>query len=180
MATQQIDRISNTLQHAIKAIIGANRKPPHRLKNFLNGTWFGHKLHPAITDVVIGALLLVALFDIIWLISPHTNAWAALAGKVAIIVAGVAALGSIITGIVDWSETSGSQRRLGLLHGSLNIVATLLYGVSAALRMRSATGESLVAALLSFVGLACILLAAYLGGELVFKKGTGVDVSTRS
>jgi uncharacterized membrane protein len=52
-------------------VIGATRKPPRRLKSLFNGTWIGHPLHPAITDVPITAWLLTAVFDIIWLIS-HT------------------------------------------------------------------------------------------------------------
>ena len=54
-ATPLTDRISDALQNAVKAVIGSNRKPPRRFRTLLNGTWLGHPLHPAITDVPIGA-----------------------------------------------------------------------------------------------------------------------------
>src|SRR5512147_3184647 len=71
------DRISDALQNGVKAIIGSNRKPPRRFRSLLNGTWLGHPLHPAITDVPIGAWALAAVLDVIWLVSPGTNGWAA-------------------------------------------------------------------------------------------------------
>src|SRR5882762_5512360 len=71
------ERLSDSLQHLIQVVVGAHRKPPRRLKSLLNGTWFGHPLHPAITDVPIAAWMLTAAFDVIWLISPLHNIWAA-------------------------------------------------------------------------------------------------------
>jgi len=40
------ERLSDALQEAIKVVVGTHRKPPRRLKSLLNGTWFGHPLHP--------------------------------------------------------------------------------------------------------------------------------------
>jgi hypothetical protein len=108
------ERLSDTLQHIIQVTIGANRKPPRRLKSLLNGTWFGHPLHPAITDVPITAWVLTALFDIIWLIS-HTT-WSAYAAFVTVIAGLIGALGAIVTGLMDWSDTYGSERTVGLNH----------------------------------------------------------------
>ncbi len=59
------ERLSDTLQHLIQVVVGSQRKPPRRLKSLLNGTWFGHPLHPVITDVPIAAWLLTAIFDVI-------------------------------------------------------------------------------------------------------------------
>jgi hypothetical protein len=39
-----------------------------RLKIFLNGTWVGHPLHPALTDVSIGAWTLAIVLDLIGLL----------------------------------------------------------------------------------------------------------------
>src|SRR5215471_5557730 len=63
------ERFSDSLQHIIQVIVGANSKPPRRLKSLLNGTWFGHPLHPALTDVPVTAWSLTALFDVIWLLT---------------------------------------------------------------------------------------------------------------
>ena len=169
------ERLSDRLQDVIKVVIGSNRKPPRRLKSFLNGTWFGHPLHPVITDVPITAWLLTAIFDIIWLISPARFTWAALGAFVAVIVGLLAALGAIATGLVDWSDTYGSERGIGLTHALFNASATILYLVSFLLRLIAGPGDGIVAAILGFVGLACVIYAGYLGGELVFTKGTSVN-----
>ncbi len=168
-----VERLSDGLQDAIKVVIGSNRKPPRRFKSFLNGTWFGHPLHPVITDVPITAWLLTAVFDIIWLIA-HTT-WAADGGFVAVIVGLLGALGSIATGLTDWSDTYGAERSIGLNHALFNASATILYLVSFILRILAGPGDGIAAAILGFVGLVCVMYAGYLGGEMVFTKGTGVN-----
>src|SRR5207302_6529669 len=151
----------------------ANRKPPRRLKSLLNGTWFGHPLHPAITDVPITAWVLTALFDIIWLITHFT--WSAYAAFVTVIVGLLGALGAIVTGFTDWSDTYGSERRVGLYHSFFNLTATILYLVSILLRLPQASGDSVIAAIFGFIGLVSVLTAGYFGGDMVFAKGTGVN-----
>lgn len=169
------ERLSDALQHGIQVVIGAHRKPPRRLKSLLNGTWFGHPLHPAITDVPVAAWMLTALFDIIWLISPVSYSWAARAAEIGVLVGLLGALGAIITGLTDWSDTYGSERRVGLNHAIFNAAATILYLVSFILRLPQNGGESIAAAVIGFVGLLSVIYAAYLGGEMVFTKGTGVN-----
>jgi nitrite reductase/ring-hydroxylating ferredoxin subunit/uncharacterized membrane protein len=169
------ERLSDALQHGIQVLVGARRKPPRRFKSLLNGTWFGHPLHPAITDVPITSWLLTAIFDVIWLISPTSFAWAPRAAEVAVVVGLLGALGSAVTGLTDWSDSYGSERTIGLYHGLLNVTATLLYLVSLILRLQESAGESIAAAIIGFVGLVSVLIAAYLGGEMVFTKGTGVN-----
>src|SRR6266699_5911638 len=88
------ERLSDSLQHVIQVIVGSQRKPPRRLKSLLNGTWFGHPLHPAITDVPVGAWMIAAVFDVIWLISQST--WSAYASFVTVIVGLLGALGAIV------------------------------------------------------------------------------------
>src|SRR6266550_2915848 len=139
----------------------------------LNGTWFGHPLHPAITDVPVTAWVLTALFDIIWLITHST--WSGYAAFVTVIAGLLGALGAIVTGLTDWSDTYGSERRVGLNHALFNAIATLLYLISFILRLVAGPGDSIVAAIIGFVGLASVSYAAYLGGEMVFTKGTGVN-----
>lgn len=170
-----LERLSDGLQHMIQVAVGAHRKPPRRLKSLLNGTWFGHPLHPAITDVPIAAWMLVAVFDVLWLISSTTFAWAARAAEVSVFIGLLGALGAVVTGLTDWSDTYGSERRVGLIHAFYNGSATILYLISFVLRLPQAAGDSLLAAIIGFVGLVSVIYAAYLGGEMVFTKGTGVN-----
>lgn len=170
-----LERLSDALQEAIKAVVGTHRKPLRRVKSFLNGTWFGHPLHPVITDVPIAAWLLTAIFDIIWLVAPVRASWAGLGAFVAVIVGLLAALGAIATGLTDWNDTYGAERRVGLNHAFFNACAFVLYLVSFILRVLSGPGDGIAAAIFGFLGLVCVLYAGYLGGELVFTKGTGVN-----
>ena len=170
-----LERLSDALQEAIKVVVGTHRKPPRRFKSLLNGTWFGHPLHPVITDVPITAWLLTAIFDIIWLISPAHNSWAALGAFVAVIVGLLAALLAIATGLTDWSDTYGAERHIGFNHLLFNAGATILYLISFILRLIAGSGDGIAAAILGFVGLICVIYAGYLGGEMVFTKGTGVN-----
>jgi nitrite reductase/ring-hydroxylating ferredoxin subunit/uncharacterized membrane protein len=167
------ERLSDQLQQGIGIVIGSHRKPPRRLKSLLHGTWFGHPLHPVITDVPITAWMLTAIFDIIWLIS-HPS-WAAYGAFVTVIVGLLGALGAIVTGLADWSDTYGTERRVGLNHALFNATATILYVVSFVLRLLSGPGDGVAAVLIGFVGLVSVIYAAYLGGEMVFTRGTGVN-----
>lgn len=169
------ERLSDSLQRIIGALIGSNRKPPRRFKSFLNGTWLGHPLHPVLTDVPVGAWLLTALFDVLWLISPAAFAWAARGAEVTVIVGILGALGAAATGFADWSDTYGSERRVGLNHAIFNTSALVLYILSFILRLTQAQGDSIIAAVIGFIGFASMTYAAYLGGEMVFTKGTSVN-----
>jgi nitrite reductase/ring-hydroxylating ferredoxin subunit len=125
------------------------------------------------TDVPITAWMLTAVFDVTWLIS-HTT-WAAYGAFVTVIVGLLGALGAIVTGLTDWSDTYGAERRVGLNHALFNACATILYLVSFVLRLLAGPGDGIAAVILGFVGLASVIYAAYLGGDMVFIKGTGVN-----
>ena len=169
------DRISDSLQNAIKAVIGSNRKPPRRLKTLLHGTWLGHPLHPALTDVPIGAWLLAVIFDIIWLVAPVAQPWAGRGAEVAVMVGVLGALAAAVTGLADWSDTYGAERTVGLIHAALNTLALILLIISAALRLGASDGATVPAVILDFVGVISVLAAAYYGGDMVFDKGTAVN-----
>ena len=169
------DRISDVLQNGVKLVIGSNRKPPRRFKSLLHGTWLGHPLHPAITDVPIGAWLLAVIFDIVWLASPDANNWAARGAEIAVLIGILAAIAAAVTGLADWSDSYGAERTVGLYHAGLNSLALILYIVSFFLRLADSTGESVVAAILGFIAIVSVFVAAYLGGDMVFGKGTGVN-----
>ncbi len=169
------DRISDALQSGVKLVIGSKRKPPRRFKSLLNGTWLGHPLHPAITDVPIGAWLLSVIFDIVWLASSTANSWAARGAEIAVLIGILAAIAAAATGLADWSDSYGAERTVGLYHAGLNSLALVLYIISFFIRLADPSGESVAAAIVGFIGLISVLVAAYLGGDMVFGKGTGVN-----
>src|SRR5207302_10003650 len=63
----------------------------------------------------------------------------------------------------------------GLYHGLLNTLAIVLFAVSVVLRLGASAHDSTLAAVLGFAGVVSVLVAAYLGGDMVFHKGTQVN-----
>ena len=149
------------------------RKPQRHLKNLLNGIWFGCPLYPVMTVVSITVWMLTAVFDAIWLIAHPT--WAAYGAFVTVIVGLIGALGAIVTGLTDWSDTYGAERHVSLNHAFFNACATILYLISFVLRLLAGPGDGMVAIMLGFLGLVSVIYAAYLGRVIVFTKGAGVN-----
>jgi len=46
-----LDSLANPIQKWLLTFFGQPGQPNRKLKDMLNGTWLGHALHPAITDV---------------------------------------------------------------------------------------------------------------------------------
>jgi nitrite reductase/ring-hydroxylating ferredoxin subunit/uncharacterized membrane protein len=159
----------------LQKVVGGSYKllgaPGHTLKTFVHGTWLGHPLHPLITDVPIGAWTLAVLFDIIYLFN-RSHTWVS-AADLTIFVGLLGALGAVVSGYTDWNETVDHERRVGITHGLLNTVVVIVYLVSLIIRVTG--GSRGLAIVLAFVGYALVATAAYLGGDLVFSIGTGVN-----
>lgn len=164
-----LDTAADKLQPAVTQAFEAGGEGGQQLKNFLHGKWLGHQLHPVITDVPVGAWTVAAVLDCAEL-AGETKYTPGADAAVAIGLAG--AVGAAVTGITDWSDTSGSSRRIGLLHGLLNTTAAALYGTSLVCRSKNARGAGIG---LSMLGYSIAAASAYLGGHLVFNNQIGVD-----
>ena len=146
------------------AIFSALYKPVPVLKDLLNGVWFGHPLHPAITDVPIGAYVVAVVLD---LTGQRTAATAAIGvGIVFMILAALA-------GYADYIDLEGKSRRFGTVHSSLMLLALVLYVVSYVMRLGGIPSAAEV--WLSVIGFLIVITSAYVGGELVYNLGTQVD-----
>ena len=146
------------------AIFAAIYKPIPVLKDFLNGVWFGHPLHPAITDVPIGAYVVAVVLDFS---GQRTAATAAIGvGIVFMLLAALA-------GYADYIDLEGKSRRFGTVHSSLMLVALVLYLVSFVMRLGAVPSPAEV--WLSVIGFLIVIGSAYVGGELVYNLGTQVD-----
>src|SRR5919108_2795919 len=164
-----LDAVGKPLSETVKTLF-SNAGPAGRTaKNALHGVWLGHPLHPVLTDVPIGAWTTALALDAREVASGD-DAYGR-AADFAIGLGLVAAVGAAMTGLNDWSETEGRSRRMGLLHGLLNLTATSLVATSFALRKsgsRSAGRASAAA------GYGVAVAAAYLGGNLVYQERIGV------
>ena len=138
------------------------------IKDGLNGRWLGHPLHPVLTDVPIGAWMMSQVFDALGA-ARKTHAYDD-AARVCVTTGLIGAVGAAITGLADWSDTGRDSRRIGLIHGLINVTATSLFLTSALLRKRRKTSGAVAA---SSTGFAVAMAGAYLGGVLVYSRQIG-------
>jgi len=165
-----LDPIADALSRGVRGSYELAGPVGQQVKNAVHGVWLRHPLHPVFTDVPIGAWTTGLVLDAI---AARTNDPAMeQAADVAIGVGLAGAAGAAVTGLTDWSETSGRARRSGLIHGLLNIAATSLYATAFVLRKKGARSAGQSCAL---VGYTIALGAAWLGGDLVFDQGIGVS-----
>src|ERR1051326_5792075 len=97
-----------------------------QLKNFLHGTWIGHPLHVILTDIPIGAWTTAVAFDA--LESMSTRREYRVAADTALGLGLVGAVGAAATGLTDWQDIDPPARRIGLVHGLLNVASVVLFG----------------------------------------------------
>src|SRR5215210_8564832 len=129
-----LDDLSDKIQPVINDAFSNGGEAGHVVKDFLNGVWLGHPLHPVITDVPIGAWTMTELLDLISAArgdDPGLDA----ASDIALGAGIVAALGAAVTGITDWSDVGGSHRRMGAAHALLNVVGLGMSALSLAFRL---------------------------------------------
>lgn len=163
-----LDRIGDPVQESVSRFFRSSAVL-RRLKDCLNGVWLAHPLHPAITDVPVGAWTAALAFDAA---ESATGQDLGACSNAAIGLGLAAGLGAAASGLADWSDTYGEERRLGVAHALCNVAATVLFAGSLAQRLsgRRSDGRALAA-----LGYGAALLGAYLGGDLVFRQGTNVN-----
>ena len=143
-----------------------------QVKNFLHGTWIGHPLHVILTDIPIGAWTSAIAFDALDSMSERRQY--SVAADTAVVLGLAGAVGAAAAGLTDWQDIDPPARRIGLVHGLLNVVSVALFGGSLLARRRGGrtTGRGLAA-----LGYAVSVAAARLGGNLVYGQKIGVDHS---
>src|SRR5271169_54274 len=153
-----------------KALYGGGHPSAQKLRNILNGTWLGEPLHVVLTDVPVGAWTVAMAFDALDLVLNRREL--ARACETSIGIGLLAAAGAAVTGMTDWSDVDPPARRLGLIHGLLNLSGAALFATSLFLRKKKSreTGR-----MLGVLGYAVMSYAAHLGGKLVYEHRVGVD-----
>jgi nitrite reductase/ring-hydroxylating ferredoxin subunit/uncharacterized membrane protein len=135
------------------------------IKDLLHGRWLGHPFHAASTDLPIGVLTLVVVFDVLG--QPG-------AADVALIAGILLMLLSALSGAADYSDTDGTARLRATVHATLMVVALVVYVVSLAMRLGSPEVRTLPI-VLSVVGYLLLLAGAYVGGEVAYALGNMVN-----
>src|ERR1700677_4546022 len=85
-----------------KALYGGGHASAQKIRNLLNGTWFGEPLHVVLTDVPVGAWTVAMAFDALDLAFNRREF--ARACETSIGIGLVAAAGAAATGMTDWSD----------------------------------------------------------------------------
>jgi nitrite reductase/ring-hydroxylating ferredoxin subunit len=145
-----------------EAVQDAVRAVPQPVRNVLDGVWLGNPLHPALTDVPLGAWAAATVLDLL----DREAADEVLAVGVA------AAVPAALTGLNDWSHLKGESRELGVVHALVNSGALAL-NVGSLLLRRS--GRRDLARALSGVAFLGTLYSAHIGGRLSFGFGVRVN-----
>ena len=144
------------------------------IKTLLHGTWpLGHPLHPAITDITIGAYTAAFALDMFYLYSG--DATLTKAADFTITVAFISSLIAILSGLTDWKDTFGEEKRTGMLHALIMVVATLAFVISIWMRFGAAADARSLAIWLSSAGWVVMLVGAFFGGEMPYGYGTQVN-----
>ena len=158
------------------AIVGGFYRIPgtRPLKSLLHGTWpLRHPLHPAITDWTVGGYVTLVLLDVYYLVTGDTGLMRAT--DFVLVLTLLSSIVAIVSGLTDWNETFGEERRNGMLHGLLMLVATIGFVASLWVRVGAGSDQRPAAVAISLIALIVMLIAAYLGGEMVFGYGTEVN-----
>lgn len=179
-ATSVISRLSAALEHLVQRIENASvldpaadlgqkltsRLPAGAAKDLLSGTAMGHPLHPALVAVPIGAFAGAAVLD-----ATDTDP---AASRRLIALGLLSALPTAVSGLSDWGDTEGAERRVGVVHALCNTVGL---GLLTASWWRRRCGENDGAHGLALAGLGIIGFSGWLGGHLAYALGVGVDTT---
>ena len=158
-----LDGIAKTMEQAFEPVLGQDA--PRGPRDFLYGTWLGHSLHAAVIAVPVGAWSASIVFD---LLGEERTADLTLGLGL------IGAVGAAVTGPAQWQDATSEEapRRLGALHALLNVAATGLMAGSWLLRRQGRRGFGVT---LSTLGLGVNAASAWLGGELAYELGIGVN-----
>jgi nitrite reductase/ring-hydroxylating ferredoxin subunit/uncharacterized membrane protein len=158
---ETLDRVTEPLTRTAKKLV-----PAGPVKDVLSGVPLGHPLHPPLTDVPIGCFTAATLLDLLG----GRRFEAAVADLLALGI--VSAVPTASAGLSDWSDTYGSEKRIGLTHALANVAALSLFAGSLAARRR---GSLALGRVLSLGGLTTLAAGGYLGGHLTYSRGVGVN-----
>src|SRR5919199_1910154 len=157
---EPLDRLRDPLMKVAEAV-----SPPGIVQDVLTGRFIGHPTHPPLTDVPVGFWLSAVVVDAIS--NGENEAADALIG-----LGIVAALPTAASGLADWKDTIGGEKRVGTAHALFNTAG--LTGFAASLAARRAGNRGLGRSL-STVSTALMFCGAWLGGYLSFSLGIPTD-----
>jgi nitrite reductase/ring-hydroxylating ferredoxin subunit/uncharacterized membrane protein len=158
-----LDGLAERLAPLARRVTGSGAR-----RDLLTGSWLGHPLHPTAVMVPLSCFVSTSVLDVVGGQAGRRVARRLLGLGIASAVPAAAA------GLADWTDTSGAERRVGVVHAAANAVAVGLYAVSWRQRGR---GAAVAGAATALLGTAITGAAGYLGGHLAYRRGVGVDTT---
>ncbi len=135
----------------------------------------GHPVHPMLVVFPLGLLSTSVVFDALHTLTKKkdfakVSYWTLVGGL-------IGGLSAAPFGIRDWLAVPQNTRakQVGLWHGVGNDIVITLFGLSWLLRRKKPEQPSATAVGLSLLGASLSLGTAWLGGELSYRLGVGVD-----
>ena len=135
-----------------------------------------HPIHPMLVAFPIALWVMAFIFDLIAVAGDNSGLWAA--GFYCVIAGCVTAVLAAIPGALDWWTVvppQSSAKSRGLLHGSLNVLALILFIYVAARQGSPAAEPDEIALAVMAVGVVVLGISGWLGGTLVYRNQIGVD-----
>lgn len=132
-----------------------------------------HPLHPMLVTLPIGLWVFALACDIV-AAAGGSGAWSTVA---LYCVSGgiVGAVLAAVPGLIDYfSIDEAAMRRIANFHMIVNLGAVVVFSLNLWSRLSLPPG-SVVPLMLSVVGVVCIGVAGWLGGEMVYVKGMAVE-----
>jgi uncharacterized membrane protein len=148
------------------------------VKDFLQGKWLRHPLHPALAHIPTALWPTALLFDVLSRTLPGFSSaaqisyWAIFAGL-------LVALLAVPTGLADWSDIRREKPawKLGLYHMGLNLAIFVIQVANLLLRrefLQEAGAVPLHLLGLSLLATLMLLVSGYLGGRMIYAYGINV------
>jgi len=131
-----------------------------------------HPIHPMLVPLPIGLWVFSLVADIIYRASGNV-VWAEVAYYT---MAGgiIGALLAALPGLVDFFALKPSGvKKIALWHMTINLTATVLFCIN--LYLRTGVPDTIAPFVLSIIGVLSIFVAGWLGGQMVYVHGLGVD-----
>jgi len=149
----ELDRADAALRPFASALVADAQR-----RSLLRGEWFGHGIHPVLTDLPLGMWLSASVLDVIG------GKGGRKASRRLIGLGILSSMPTAITGLAEWAGVSERRdRRTGVAHAALNSMALMAYVASWRARHQD---KNLKGMGLSTLGGLFAVAGSYLGGHL--------------
>lgn len=137
----------------------------------------GHPIHPMLVVFPIGLWVFSLVADLIYVagggIAWSMTAFYAIAGGI------IGAVAAAVFGAIDlYSMKDQVIRRIGTMHMILNLAVTVLFAFNLGWRV-AGEPDAITPIVISAIALVLLGISGWLGGEMVYKHGAGVQPLTR-